>query len=87
MSSLGIRMKHSINNFHPKTQTEKGLPVTTNADIETAVARLKEHLSNWGAPFANMEDRVVREVGEVLRDHWSRRAEGEIAGGSAKDRA
>ncbi|KQV28180.1 hypothetical protein ASC97_07515 [Rhizobium sp. Root1203] len=50
------------------TATGKGNDVA----FESAELRLKEHLSGWGAPFADIGDKTVRGIAVILKEHWRR---------------
>lgn len=68
-------MHASIKDVQPEAYAngEVASAVDLEAQFETAVARLKMHLSGWGAPFADFEDAAVRELAAILREHWRRR--------------
>lgn len=44
--------------------------VGVEARFETGVARLRMHLSGWGAPFADMGHAAVREIAAILVEYW-----------------
>jgi hypothetical protein len=65
-------MRSSITHAQPDacansdTATGKGNYVA----FSSAELQLKDHLSGWGAPFAHMDDKTVREIAVVLKEHW-----------------
>lgn len=62
-------MRSAITDVGPAAcaNREMASVVGNEVQFDTAVLRLKRHLSGWGAPFADIEDETVREIAVILR--------------------
>lgn len=62
-------MRSLITHYQTDACANSDTPTTEGDNVAIACAelRLKEHLSGWGAPFADIDDNTVREIAAVLK--------------------